>query len=91
MMRKGVVEKELNVFIRYVYVCIAHALNFLCYNHNNCMEATCSFKKLTGGICSSNTRYERKVALPLASCERDISRHNHSVGICDVQSEISLF
>jgi hypothetical protein len=63
------------------------------------MEATCSFKKpITGGICSSDTRYERKVVVPLASCERDISRHNHSkkyknnsVGIRDVQSEVSLF
>ena len=54
------------------------------------MEATCSFKKLAGGICSSDTRYAKEVILPLVSCERDISRHNHRFGITDVQSEIEL-
>jgi hypothetical protein len=54
------------------------------------MEVTCSFKKLTGGVCSSDKRYGREVIIPLASCERDISRHTHSVGISDVQSEVEL-
>ncbi len=54
------------------------------------MEVTCSFKKLTGGVCSSDKRYGREVIIPLASCERNISRHTHSVGISDVQSEVEL-
>ena len=54
------------------------------------MEATCSFKKRIGGICSSDKRYEREVVVPLVSCERDISRHISSVGVSDVQSEVEL-
>ncbi len=54
------------------------------------MEATCSFKKRIGGICSSDKRYEREVVVPLVSCERDISRHISSVGVNDVQSEVEL-
>ena len=54
------------------------------------MEATCSFKKRVGGICSSDKRYERELVVPLVSCERDISRHISSVGVNDVMSEVEL-
>ena len=54
------------------------------------MEATCSFKKRVGGICSSDKRYEQELVVPLLSCERDISRQISSVGVNDVQSEIEL-
>ena len=54
------------------------------------MELTCSFQKLTGGVCASDSRYQREVVVPLASCEKDISSHIHSVGVRDVPSEVEL-
>ena len=54
------------------------------------MEATCSFEKRVGGICSSDKRYKQELVVPSVSCERDISRHISSVGVNDVQSEVEL-
>ena len=54
------------------------------------MEVTCSFKKLVGGICASDKRYEREDVVPLSSCNKDVTGHTRSVGITDVHSEVEL-
>jgi hypothetical protein len=54
------------------------------------MEVTCSFKKITGGVCGLDKRYPNEIVVPLSSCERDISRHIRSVGILDVKTEVEL-
>lgn len=54
------------------------------------MEIICSFRKLVGGVCASDKRYEGAVVVPLSSCDRDVLGHARSVEINDVHSEVEL-
>ena len=36
------------------------------------MEIICSFRKLVGGVCAFDKRYEGAVVVPLSSCDRDV-------------------
>lgn len=54
------------------------------------MEVTCSFKKITGGVCGLDKRYPVEIVVPLSSCQRDIASHIRSVGILDVETEVEL-
>lgn len=53
------------------------------------MEVSC-FRKLVGGVCASDKRYEGAVAVPLSSCQKDILGHTRGVGVSDINSEVEL-
>ena len=56
------------------------------------MNSNCSFLKITGGRCGSDTKHrsESVDCVPLLSCNRDISAHKSLFALSDVENEVDL-
>ena len=56
------------------------------------MNNNCSFLKITGGRCGSDTKDRSRSVdcVPLLSCNRDISAHKSARALIDVENEMDL-
>ena len=56
------------------------------------MNSNCSFLKITGGSCGSDTedRSRSVDCVPLLSCNRDISAHKSAFALSDIENEVDL-
>lgn len=56
------------------------------------MNSNCSFLKITGGRCGSDTKDRSRSVdcVPLLSCNRDISAHKSAFALSDVENEVDL-
>ena len=56
------------------------------------MNSNCSFLKITGGSCGSDTKDRSRTVdcVPLLSCNRDISAHKSAFALRDVENEVDL-
>ena len=56
------------------------------------MNSNCSFLKITGGSCGSDTKDRSRSVdcVPLLGCNRDISAHKSAFPLSDVENEVDL-